>query len=50
MGEAAMPAHDAAKQKNVTALVAASSTLVESCESCHKAFKPDLPTEGIVTE
>jgi hypothetical protein len=46
MGEAALAANAAAKQKNLEALVAANSTLVESCESCHKAFKPDLPTEG----
>jgi len=48
MGEAALAANAAAKQKNLEALVAANSALVESCESCHKAFKPDLPTEGIV--
>lgn len=48
MGQAAMAANAAAKQKNLEALVAANSTLVESCESCHKAFKPDLPTEGVV--
>jgi cytochrome c556 len=48
MGEAAMAAGAAAKQKNLEALVAANSTLVESCEGCHKAFKPDLPTEGVI--
>jgi len=30
------------------ALVAANRQLVESCEQCHKEFKPALPTEGIV--
>lgn len=48
MGDAAAGAKIAAAQKNLPALVAANSVLVESCESCHKAFKPDLPTEGIV--
>jgi hypothetical protein len=28
--------------------VAANGQVVESCEGCHKEFKPDLPTEGIV--
>lgn len=48
MGEAAMAARAAAAEKNLPALVAANSTLVQSCEGCHKAFKPDLPTEGVI--
>ena len=34
--------------KNLGALVKANGQLVESCEQCHKAFKPNLPTEGIL--
>ena len=30
------------------ALVAAGEALVDSCEGCHEAFKPDIPTEGIL--
>lgn len=30
------------------ALLAAGERLVETCEGCHAAFKPDIPTEGIM--
>jgi cytochrome c556 len=46
--KAALDAIQAAKSKNVEALVKANGVLVESCEGCHKAFKPELPSEGIV--
>ena len=39
---------DAAKSKNLEALVKANGDLVEVCEGCHKQFKPPLPSEGIV--
>jgi hypothetical protein len=29
-------------------LVAANGQLVQSCEGCHKEFKPELPSEGVV--
>jgi len=48
MSAASMAAHTAAKARNTEALVKANGELVASCEGCHKAFKPDLPTEGIV--
>lgn len=48
MADAALAALNAAKGRNMPALVEANGKLVESCESCHKAFKPDAPTEGIV--
>jgi cytochrome c556 len=48
MSDAGVAALNAAKSKNLDALVAANGQLVETCESCHKEFKPDLPTEGIV--
>jgi hypothetical protein len=38
----------AAKARNLDAVIKANGNLVESCESCHKAFKPALPSEGIV--
>ncbi len=48
MSDAGVAALNAARDRNLTALVAANGQLVESCESCHKEFKPDLPSEGIV--
>ena len=43
-GTAALKAVEA---KNVQALVAANGQLVDACETCHKRFKPQLPSEGI---
>jgi hypothetical protein len=34
--------------KNQMALRSAGDALVEVCEGCHKQFKPDVPTEGIL--
>lgn len=48
MSDAAMSAVNAAKGKNFEELVAANGRIVETCETCHKQFKPELPTEGIV--
>ena len=47
MSDAALAALAAAKARNQQSLVAANGRLVESCEACHKAFKPSAPTEGI---
>lgn len=48
MMDAAMAARAAAKKRDLPAVIVANGRLVESCESCHKEFKPSLPTEGIV--
>ena len=48
MSDAGMAARTAAQGKNMAALVSANGQLVETCEGCHKQFKPDLPSEGIV--
>jgi hypothetical protein len=48
MSDAGVAARNAATSKNFKALVTANSQLVETCENCHKEFKPDMPTEGIV--
>ena len=48
MSDAGLAALTAAQGRNQDALVEANGRLVESCEGCHKEFKPDLPTEGIV--
>ena len=48
MSDAGVAALTAAKSKDLKALVTANGQLVDTCEQCHKEFKPDLPTEGIV--
>lgn len=48
LNDAGMAALTAVRAKNLEALVKANGQLVEVCESCHKEFKPDLPTEGII--
>jgi hypothetical protein len=48
MSAAGKAAMDAAQARNFDALVKANGQLVESCEGCHKEFKPTVPTEGIV--
>lgn len=47
MINAAVAAREAATARNFEAVVKANGQLVDSCEGCHKLFKPDLPTEGI---
>ena len=46
--DAGLAALKAVHGKNLEALVKANGQLVEVCERCHKEFKPELPTEGIV--
>jgi hypothetical protein len=48
LSAAGLAALSAAEAKNQVALVAANGQLVESCEACHKRFKPALPSEGIM--
>jgi hypothetical protein len=48
LNDAGMAALSAARAKNLEALVKVNGQLVEVCESCHKQFKPELPTEGII--
>ena len=36
------------RPEDLKALVAANSDLTTACENCHKAYKPSLPTEGVV--
>lgn len=38
----------AIEAKDQKALAASGGRLVDICEGCHDAFKPDLPTEGIL--
>ena len=39
---------DAARTKNLKGLVTANGRIVDACEGCHKQFKPELPSEGVV--
>lgn len=47
LANAGVKAGAAIKARNLDALVAANGDLVDSCERCHKEFKPDAPTEGL---
>ena len=46
--EAGVTVKRAVDAKNQMALRSAGDVLVDVCEGCHKQFKPDLPTEGIL--
>ena len=48
MTAAALAGVSAAKSRNLEALIKANGELVTTCEGCHKAFKPELPSEGIL--
>ncbi len=48
MAEAANEALAAAKARQLPALVEANGKLVQACVGCHKQFKPQLPSEGII--
>jgi len=47
MSDAGLAALRASESKDMKALVAANSQLVDACEGCHKQYKPSLPSEGI---
>ena len=48
VGDGGLPAREGEREaKSQEALVAPNGQLVESCEGCHKEFKPDLPSKGI---
>ena len=46
--KAALAELAAAKSRNLETLVKANGDLVDACQNCHKDFKPELPSEGIV--
>jgi hypothetical protein len=47
LSDAGLAAFKAAENRNLKALVAANGQLVETCEGCHRRFKPAIPSEGI---
>jgi len=48
LSDTAMGAVNAAHAKDLPKLLKAGDDLTDVCESCHKAFKPQIPSEGIV--
>lgn len=48
MSNASMEALAAAKAKSVSELALAGNRLIESCEGCHRQYKPSIPTEGLM--
>jgi len=47
LSDSGLDAFKASEAKDMKALVAANSRLVDACEGCHKEYKPVLPSEGI---
>lgn len=45
---AALADLSAAKSRNLEAVIKANGDLVAACEGCHKEFKRELPSEGII--
>jgi hypothetical protein len=48
LSDTAMRAVNAAHAKDLQGLLKAGDDLTDVCEGCHKAFKPQIPSEGIV--
>jgi hypothetical protein len=48
MSNAAETALNAARIQDIELLISAGNALVDSCEGCHRSFKPELPSEGIL--
>jgi hypothetical protein len=48
LSDEGLQAWDAAKKKDMKAIADVGDKLVATCESCHKAYKGELPTEGIL--
>jgi hypothetical protein len=49
MTDYALQAAQAATRKDLPALKAVGDKLILNCEACHRAFKPEIPTQGIAT-
>jgi cytochrome c556 len=44
---AALKSRQAAKAKDLAALIQANGEIVDACEACHDKYKPDIPTGGL---
>ena len=49
MTQASLAAAQAARNKDIGGIQAAGDEIVLNCEGCHRAFKLELPTEGLAT-
>ena len=50
MSDAAMDALAAAETRDKAGLLRIGDQVVMSCEGCHDAFKPSIPSEGMMHE
>jgi hypothetical protein len=48
MSDAGVAAWNAARSQNFDALLKANGEVLNACIGCHREFKPELPSEGIV--
>ncbi|MFK7864239.1 MAG: hypothetical protein AB8B95_08455 [Pseudohongiellaceae bacterium] len=48
MNSASLQALRASRSRSISELGLAGDNLVESCEGCHRQFKPSIPTEGLL--
>lgn len=48
MSNAAMKSLNAARLQDRSLLQTAGDELLESCLGCHRSFKPEVPTEGVI--
>jgi hypothetical protein len=46
MNDASLLALASARQRNREQLTRASNMLIDTCETCHRQYKPTIPTEG----
>lgn len=49
MSTLALAAAQAARERNVAAIKTVGDELILNCEACHRAFKPEIPTQNIIT-
>jgi hypothetical protein len=48
LNDGAFDALLAARARDLPEVLAAGDRVIEACEACHREFKPELPTEGVV--
>lgn len=48
LSDIGLAAVNAARKKDLAGVLAAGDQLVVNCEGCHKAYKPDMPSEGVL--
>jgi hypothetical protein len=48
LSDAGLAAVNTARKKDSAGIMAAGDQLIASCEGCHKVYKADMPSEGLV--